>query len=268
MKLICVDDELPALDNFRLTVERFPEVTTPPQLFSDPNAALQWVRDNPVDGAFLDIELPGMGGLALAREMCKLRPELRVVFVTAYHQYALEAWEKTDAIGYILKPYSSEDIRKQLDRMIRYRPMPQQRMEIRTIPNLSIVVDGDPLLLKGTKVRELFALLVDRGEAGITTGEGISCLWPDRPNNEETGSLFRMTFMRLSEALRAEGLGHILIREGNRRAIRVDQVECDLYRILKGDREAARLYNGQYLQEYSWAEDRNGQLHHMLLDRP
>ncbi len=265
MKLICVDDEQPALDNFRLTIEKFPEVSSPPQLFSDPNAALQWVRENPVDGAFLDIELPGMGGLALAREMCMIRPELRVVFVTAYDQYAMEAWE-TDAIGYVLKPYAPEDIRKQLDRMIRYRPMPKRRVEIRTIPNLSVIVDGDPVFLKGTKVRELFALLVDRGEAGITTGEGISCLWPDRPNNEETGSLFRMTFMRLSDALRAEGIGHILIREGNRRSIRVDQIECDLYRILGGDKEAARLYGGQYLQEYSWAEDRNGQLHHMLLE--
>lgn len=264
MRIIYVDDELPALDNFRLTVEKFPEVGTI-KLFSDPNAALQWVRENPVDGAFLDIEIPGIKGLELARQMSELRPELRVVFVTAYHQYAMEAWE-TDAIGYILKPYSSEDIRKQLDRMIRYRPMPKRRVEIRTIPSLSIAVDGDPLFLKGTKVRELFALLVDRGETGITTGEGISVLWPERPGSEDVKSLFRMTFMRMSETLRTAGIEHILVREGNRRAIRVDQVDCDLYRILGGDKEAARLYSGQYLQEYSWAEDRNGQLHHMILE--
>lgn len=265
MKLICVDDEQPALDNFRLTVERFPEVSSL-ELFTDPEAALQWVREHPVDGAFLDIEIPGKGGLELAREMCGIKPELRVVFLTAYHQYALEAWE-TDALGYVLKPYSGADIRKQLDRIIRYRPMPKHRVEIRTIPNLSVTVDGDPLYLKRTKARELFALLVDRGEVGITTGEGISCLWPDRPNSEEARSLFRMTYMRLSDALRAAGVGHILVREGNRRAIRVDQVDCDLYRILEGDKEAARLYDGQYLQEYSWAEDRNGQLYRLLLER-
>ena len=263
MRLICVDDEGPALDNFRLTVKDFPEIASL-QLFSDPEQALQWVRENPVDGAFLDIEIPGKRGLDLARELCAIRPELRVVFLTAYHQYAMEAWE-TDALGYVLKPYSSEDIRKQLDRMIRYRPMPKRRVEIRTIPNLSITVDGDPLILKREKARELFALLVDRGEGGITTGEGISCLWPDRPNNRDTGALFRMTFMRLSEALRDAGIGHILASVGNRRSLRTDQVDCDLYRILKGDPEAGRLYSGQYLQEYSWAEDRNGQLHRMLL---
>ena len=220
MRLICVDDEQPALDNFRLTVARFPEVGSL-MLFSDPNAALEWMRDNPADGAFLDIEIPGMGGLALAREMCKIRPSLRVVFVTAYHRYAMEAWE-TDAIGYLLKPYSSDDIRKQLDRMIRYRPMPKRRVEIRTIPTLSIAVDGDPLFLKRTKARELFALLVDRGETGITTGEGIAILWPERPGSEDVKSLFRMTFMRLSEALRGAGVEDILVRKGNHRAIRVD----------------------------------------------
>ena len=263
MKLICVDDERPALDNFRLTVKDLPQVASL-ELFTDPEAALDWVRENPVDGAFLDIELPGKGGLDLAREMCRINPRLRVVFLTAYHQYAMEAWE-TDALGYVLKPYSVQDISKQLDRMIRYRPMPRHRVEISTIPTLSVTVDGAPLYLKREKPRELFALLVDRGEAGITTGEGISCLWPDRPNSKETGSLFRVTYKRLSDALRDAGVGHILTAEGNRRAIRTDQVDCDLYRILEGDRETARVYSGLYLQEYSWAEDRNGQLHRMLL---
>ncbi len=262
MRLICVDDEQPALDNFTLTVRNFSEIASL-ELFRDPDAALQWVRENPVDGAFLDIELPGRRGLDLAREMCRIRPEMRVVFLTAYHQYAMEAWE-TDALGYVLKPYSAEDIRKQLDRMVRYRPMPKHRVEIRTIPSLSITVDGDPLYLKREKARELFALLVDRGEGGITTGEGISCLWPERPNDRDTGALFRVTFMRLSEALREAGIGHILTSVGNRRALRTDQVECDLYRLLKGDLEAEKLYCGQYLQEYSWAEDRNAQLHRMV----
>ena len=264
VRLIYVDDERPALENFRLTVEKFPEIRSL-ELFTDPKAALEWMKENPVDGAFLDIEIPGMGGLLLAKEMCKINPELRVVFLTAYHQYSMEAWH-TEALGYILKPYSAEDIRRQLDRIIRFRPMPKRRVQIRTIPTLSITVDGDPLYLKREKARELFALLVDRGDSGITAGEGISYLWPDRPNTKESQSLFRMTFMRLSEALREAGIGHILVSTGNRRAIRPDQVECDLYRILKGDREAARLYDGVYLQEYAWAEDRNGQLYRMLLE--
>ncbi len=265
MRLIYVDDEQPALENFRWTTAGFSEIRSL-EMFRDPQSAIDWVRENPVDAAFLDIEIPGGGGIELSRRLCELNPKLRIVFVTAYHQYAMDAWS-TEAVGYILKPYTSEDIRKQLERIARYRPKPAHRVEIRTIPTLSVMVDGNPLPLSRSKVRELFALLVERGKGGITSGEGISCLWPERPGGKDTQSLFRVTYKRLADTLQEAGVGHILSSVGNRRALLTEQVDCDLYRILDGDEQAAKLYDGQYLQEYSWAEDRNGQLYRMLLEK-
>lgn len=46
--------------------------------------------------------------------------------------------------------------------------------------------------------------------------------------------------------------------------LKTDAVECDLYRIMGGDRQEARKYSGEYLWEYEWAETRNGQLSRML----
>lgn len=113
----------------------------------------------------------------------------------------------------------------------------------------------------------MLALLVDRGQRGFTSGEGIACLWPDRPNDLNTQSLFRMTYKRLAAALEEAGAGNIIVSEKNRRYLRENQVDCDLYRILAGDRQAARRYSGDYLQEYSWAEERNAQLYWMLLSK-
>ena len=76
-----------------------------------------------------------------------------------------------------------------------------------------------------------------------------------------------MTYKRLTDALDEAGIGHILVSIGNRRYLRLDQVDCDLYRILAGDVQAAQKYNGAYLEEYSWSESRNGQLHRMLLSQ-
>lgn len=73
-----------------------------------------------------------------------------------------------------------------------------------------------------------------------------------------------MTYKRLVATLEDAGAGHILASEGNRRYLRVDEVDCDLYRILAGDRQEARKYSGEYLREYSWAEARNAQLFWML----
>ena len=262
MRVMYVDDEQPALDNFRLTVAPFLEIDSL-VLFRDGESALNWTRENAVDVAFLDMEMPGIHGLGLALKLREITPNIRVIFVTAYSQYAMEAWG-VDATGYVLKPYTASDIHKELEKCV-YKPLPSQRIVIQTIPTLAVTVDGTALHLARAKTRELFAMLVDRGDRGITTGEGIAYLWPDRPNDANTQSLFRMTYKRLADALESAGIGYIIASQENRRFIKVDQVDCDLYRILSGDRQAARKYDGQYMQEYSWAEERNGQLYRMLL---
>lgn len=262
MRVIYVDDEKPALDNFRLTVKDFPEIRDL-KLFQNGREALEYVKDHTIDVAFLDMEMSALHGLALARKLRDLSKNIRLIFVTAYSQYAMDAWN-IDATGYLLKPYTQEDIQNALKKCI-YRPLPSQRVVIQTIPTLVILVDGRPVHISAAKPRELFALLVDRADRGITTAEGIAYLWPERENDAKSQSLFRMTYKRLADTLDEVGIGHIIASSENRRYLMIERVDCDLYRILSGDRQAAKKYNGQYLEEYSWAENRNGQLYRMLL---
>lgn len=262
MRVIYVDDEKPALDNFLFTTANFPEIDSL-DLFQDGMEALEYIKGHTVDVAFLDMEMPGLHGLGLALKIREIDPHIRVIFVTAYNQYAMDAWG-VDATGYVLKPYVASDIRKELGKCL-YKPLPSQKVVIQTIPTLSVTVDGKPLHISGEKPREMFALLVDRGERGITAGEGIACLWPNRPSDSNTQSLFRMTYKRLADALEAAGVGDLIVSKDNHRFLRIELVDCDLYRILSGDEQAGRSYDGQYLREYAWAEERNGQLDRLLL---
>lgn len=123
------------------------------------------------------------------------------------------------------------------------------------------------MYIPGPKMRELFALLVDRGSHGVTTHECIACLWPERQSDPATRSLCRMTWKRLHTVLENAGIGDIITTIDKRRFLQVEKVDCDLYRILKGDRSAAAKYSGAYLQEYAWAEERNAQLYWMLLGK-
>lgn len=104
MNIIYVDDEKPALDNFCLTVRNFPNIKNL-QLFQSGKEALEYARKNQVDAAFLDMEMQEMHGLELAKRLKKVNPNINIVFVTAYEQYALQAFG-VDAIGYLLKPYT------------------------------------------------------------------------------------------------------------------------------------------------------------------
>jgi DNA-binding LytR/AlgR family response regulator len=65
--------------------------------------ALEAVDQHKPDVAFLDIRMPGLNGLDVAAAALKLSPDTQVVFVTAYNQYAIDAFEK-GAIDYLLKP--------------------------------------------------------------------------------------------------------------------------------------------------------------------
>ncbi|MGN0483607.1 MAG: response regulator [Lachnospiraceae bacterium] len=262
MHVICVDDEKPTLTNFKLTTQEIPQIQSL-HLFSTSREALKWAKKNTVDVAFLDIEMPLKNGIELAKELQEIQPDIKIVFATAYEEYALEAFQ-TKAIRYILKPYDVEEIKEALDLASRIQPKQNQRIVIQTIPEFSISVDNRILYLNGEKPAEMLALLVDRAQAGITTGETIACLWPDRNNDEKTQSLCRGTFHRLMRALKEEHIEYIVRNEGKHKYLNMDLVDCDLYRILNGKSTVLEeKYNGAYLKNYSWAEVRNAQLNQM-----
>ncbi len=128
------------------------------------------------------------------------------------------------------------------------------------MPGFVVTVDGERLLWGRTEVEEMFALLVDRGSEGVTTGEVIACLWPGRTADDSTQSLSRVTFKRMMDTLKEKGVDDIIATDGRKKYLLTQKVECDLYRILDGDQEKIRLYSGEYMRQYSWAETRNAQL--------
>jgi len=106
MKIRCliVDDEPPALDLLEGYVKKTPFL----ELAGRCNSAfeaLKALEAEPVDLLFLDIQMPELNGLQLSRS---LGGEQRVIFTTAFEQYALEGF-KADALDYLLKPFSYEE---------------------------------------------------------------------------------------------------------------------------------------------------------------
>ena len=81
--------------------------------FTDANEAIEYANSNRVALAFLDIELLDTTGLELCRKLLKINPRTNVVYLTAYSDYALDAWS-TGAIGFMLKPITPEGVREQL----------------------------------------------------------------------------------------------------------------------------------------------------------
>ncbi|MEG0379242.1 MAG: response regulator, partial [Eubacterium sp.] len=113
MKVIAVDDEVLALQSIVRELQKIERITEV-QGFCSSEETLMYLEANPVDVVFLDIEMEPLSGLALADKIKLNWPKVFIIFVTAYSQYAVEAFQ-IHAFGYLLKPVNTERIEKELD---------------------------------------------------------------------------------------------------------------------------------------------------------
>jgi len=113
MKLIIVDDERVARSRLRRLLEKDPDVEIVAECADGP-CAIEAVSKESPDLLLLDIQMPGMDGFRVFEELSTENQPL-VVFVTAYDEYAIRAFEAS-ALDYLLKPVSPERLEKALDR--------------------------------------------------------------------------------------------------------------------------------------------------------
>ena len=113
--VIMVEDSEPILAYSLLILE---EVVPNAMItgFNWPQETIEYAKSNRVDLAFLDIELGKASGLDLCRKLLAINPCTKVVYLTAYPDYSLNAWD-TDACGFMVKPLTQEGVRRQLKKL-------------------------------------------------------------------------------------------------------------------------------------------------------
>lgn len=125
IRSILVDDETLALKNLDHVLGRFDDVEVEAVL-SNPLEALVKIGELKPDVVFLDIEMPGTNGFTIAEEILKISPKILVVFVTAYDEHAVKAFE-VNALDYILKPVTYERISRTVEKIKESRRIRQSR---------------------------------------------------------------------------------------------------------------------------------------------
>ncbi len=115
--VVAVDDEEPALAELTYLLGRTQGVSVVRPAGSAP-AALELLQADDVDAVFLDIRMPGMDGLALARVIGRFAAPPPVVFVTAYDSHAVDAFDIA-AVDYLLKPIRAERLAQAVARVQR-----------------------------------------------------------------------------------------------------------------------------------------------------
>lgn len=265
MRILAVDSENTALSAL---TDELKKVFPQNDIYGTVSAeeAIEWavnqdVREEESVYAFLGICISEMNGIQLAKALKEFFPSVNLVFCTAHTEYALEAFELY-AKGYLIKPITAEKVEKMLDAMVpEWRKEAKRKVKdikVHTFGHFEVYVDGNLLSFKREKAKELFALLIDRHGAAMTTEQIAVTLWEDAVYDREMKNIVTAITASLRSTLREAGVEDVLVKTWNHLAIDINKIKCDAYEFEKGNPIAINYFHGEYMSNYSWAEFSTG----------
>ena len=253
MKIIAVDDEKIALQGLLSAIQQ-----------AAPNAEIygfRYTREavahmeiDPCDVAFLDIEMKGMSGVDVAKKLKAINPDVNIIFATGFGSYRDVAFD-LHASGYLIKPITEASVKRELENL--RRPVSSlKRLQIRTFGNFEVLFNHTPLRFKYQKTKELLAYLVDRKGAMCSTGEIMSVLFEGESHN----AYYQRLRSDLRSVFTSIGCESLIIQQKGLLGLAADQVDCDYYDYLNGNIALEKLYHGEYMAQYTFAEVTNAEL--------
>lgn len=273
IKAILVDDERLALDKLAKTLEESGMVKVT-GMYENPAEALEAVTNGLLDVVFLDIEMPDINGLVLADKILEIDSRVAVVFVTAYNEYAIEAFE-LNALDYLLKPVRRERLQKSLERIAKQRRVLVKRNNVRVVcfGRFSVLAESDEgseIKWRTAKAEELFAFLVHHAGQPVSRDKIIDSLWEDL-DAERAVAHFHTTMHYIRKNLSNSGIEGLIQHDKGFYKVDIDKIDCDFYEFdrlalttaspiaagsIRFFENVVSMYRGGYLEghSYPWAE--------------
>ena len=252
MIILALDDKLLALEALVTAIEKA-KPGAEIHGFRSSAEALAFAGEKSCDVAFLDIDMQGMNGIDLAKELKLRYPQINIIFATGFREYAADALD-LHCSGYLMKPITPEKVCRELDDL--RHPVVKfsgKRVRFQTFGNFEIYIDDQPVKFRYEKAKELLAYLVDRGTF-CTNKEIMAVLW----ERDASDSYLRTLRKEIMDTLRRFGCEEILIQQRGKMSIVPELVECDSYAWKQGDPIALNAYRGEYMNQYSWGEFSQG----------
>ena len=249
MKAIAVDDELYMLETLEEAIRASADIEQI-EAFSSCSAALAYATENPIDIAFLDINMRGIGGLGLAEKLMEIHPCCKIVFCTGYEEYAVSAFQ-LHVSGYLMKPITPEAVQKEIDH-IKGVKATEKLLTIKCFGHFEVLCNGEILPFKRKKAKELFAVLVDRNGAGMTAKQICAILFPDDTDDVKNVAYLRQLVLDLKNTLKTVRAENVLRHDTPYYRIDTNLVRCDYLSFLETGKPEFR---GEYMVQYSWAEE-------------
>ncbi len=293
MKAVLIDDEEPALAYLErlLRADGRVEIVG---MYTSAEEGLLCLAENQVDIVFLDIGMPQMNGLEAAEHFQRVGNGVRIVYITAYSEHALKAFE-LNALDYLLKPIDRARIGKTLDRIEEYVKLAAARRSdadrsdgrlVRCFKQLEIVSESagssrEHLRWRTKKAQELFAYLIHIGDSRVSKERLIETLWPEVDYDKATTYLHH-SISRIRSLMKRADLPFVIEYTDESYRLLMGGIRTDVQLFERGLAKPERpiqenwnhyeqllsLYRGDYLEDhdYEWAGKKREELRRRYLD--
>lgn len=267
MKVMVVDDDVRAIRHFELETEAVRNLTLA-GAFSDGRDALDFARNNDLDAALLDIELPDISGLEIAEELQKIHPGMVIVFVSSYEKYVIDALHMK-ADYFLQKPYTREQLLDVLERIRLLCGRREKRIRARMFGRFDLFIDGRIILFTNRKAKELLALCLDHRGGTVSMEEAIDKLWESRLYDTKVKNLYRKAVMYLRQIFQENACEDVFISVRGACSTDCSQITCDYFDFLRGRDAGIRQWEitGTYLFDYTWAEEKNADIENLYREK-
>lgn len=253
MKIIAVDDEKIALQGLVSSIQK-----------AEPNAtvygfryaleAIEHMKQESCDIVFLDIEMKGIDGVTAAKMLQEINPEVNIIFSTGFGSYRDAAFD-LHASGYLIKPITAESVKRELENLRRPVRKPKKLRAV-TFGNFQILYGDEHVKFKYQKTKELLAYLIDRRGSLCSGRELMSVLFEDDTHKK----YYNQIRLDLINTLKSLGCESAIVYLHGLIGVAPDEFECDYYDYLNEKEELSKLYHGEYMAQYSFAEFTNAHL--------
>ncbi|GAE31827.1 response regulator [Alkalihalobacillus hemicellulosilyticus] len=283
IRAILIDDEPLAIQ----VLERKLEETGEYEIVATFQSELEWkgsIDDLQYDVAFVDIQLVGSNGLNLVREMQATNKESLCIFVTAYEEYAVNAFE-INVLDYLLKPVSTNRLKTTTERIhnelelrgLKAMEEKAHSIQINLFQEFSVYYEKKLVHWKTSKVKELFAYLLTYHNQYVERDMIIEALWPGEDYQKSKRHLHTCMY-HLRKKLKSIGFDHAVTFLDKRYLLQIEtSTDVDEWKKAMNDlheqpdsvepfNRVLTLYTGKYLErdDYEWAKERM-QAHHFQM---
>lgn len=271
IEAILVDDERPALSELQFMLKAFDGIHVA-GTSTNPVEALRMISEIKPQAIFLDIQMPQLQGMEAAAKIQELSPNTEIVFVTAYEQYTIEAFE-LQALDYLLKPLSQKRLEKTVERLYKKFGEPkrpeQRQLLITCMGSFQIGWKGEePIRWRTEKTRELAAFLVHHYGKQLAKDQIIDAVWEQADGDRALHQL-HSTVYYIRKALEEYGVPRELILVDKHYGLILSGVMPDVHTLstkfalqnpeelpVEACEDLIGAYTGDYLEGegWSWAE--------------